>query len=173
MREQIEPIEEGSNAKAVVLHQGEGEKILFRIGLMTFKVSSSMTDNNFVICESELPPGANVDVHSHPEAETFYILDGHFTFSLETMSLPVICTRGAFVYVPPHVKHAFKNSGANSGKILGMMYPGGANGLESLFRTMGTKLEEADEIPGLNYPVEHLLDALEKIRERKAKLIQK
>lgn len=169
MEEQIEPLANGNLGKAFVLKRGEGEKILFRIGLMTYKVSSSMSNNNFVICETELPPGAYVDEHSHPEAETFYILDGHFTFFLENMKLPVTCTKGAFVNVPSYVKHAFNNSGKNSGIILGTLFPGGANGLESLFRTMGIKLEDTDEIPDLNKPVQHLLDAIKKMKENKAK----
>jgi hypothetical protein len=57
--------------KPVILQEGEGERILFRIGLMTFKVSSFQTDDNFMACETELPPEANVEPHSHPEAETF------------------------------------------------------------------------------------------------------
>jgi quercetin dioxygenase-like cupin family protein len=78
--------EKNKNWKTVVLQEGEGEKILFRIGLMTFKVSSNQTDDNFIICETELPPGVNVEPHSHPEAETFYILEGEFTFYVEDRS---------------------------------------------------------------------------------------
>lgn len=170
MKEQKEWTEaRGHRSEAVVLKGGEGEKILFRIGLMTFKVSSSMTNDNFVICETELPPGANVEAHSHSEAETFYILDGHFTFLVDDLKHPIICTKGAFVNVPPHVKHAFKNTGKDSGKILGTFFPGGANGLESLFRTMGIKIEDTDEIPDLNKPVEHLVDAIAKMREGKSR----
>jgi quercetin dioxygenase-like cupin family protein len=164
----MKPAMNENHGKAVVLHRGEGEKILFRIGLMTFKVSSSMTNNNFVICETELPPGAAVDEHSHTEAETFYILEGDFTFFLDTMEA-VICTQGAFVHVPPNVRHGFKNSGAKSGKILGTMFPGGENGLESLFRRMGIKLDDTDEIPDLNNPVESLLDTMNKMRESKVR----
>ncbi len=90
-------------ARQLYYKEGKGEKILFRIGLMTFKVSSSMSNNNFdnfVICETAVPPGANVDAHSHSEAETFYILDGHFTFFVDNMNLPIICTQGAFVSIP-------------------------------------------------------------------------
>jgi len=53
-----------TNWETVILNEGEGEKILFRIGLMTFKVSSAQTNNNFMICETELPPEANVEPHS-------------------------------------------------------------------------------------------------------------
>lgn len=154
-----------SNWKAVVLQEGEGEKILFRIGLMTFKVSSSQTDDNFMICETDLPPGAKVEPHSHPEAETFYILEGEFTFYVEDLDKPIICKKGAFISVPPNVMHSFKNSSGHKGKILGTMTPGGAKGLENLFRTFGVKLSEEDFIPDLNQPVEHLLETIHDLRK--------
>lgn len=153
--------------KPVILQEGEGEKILFRIGLMTFKVSSSQTDDNFMICETELPPGAEVDSHSHPEAETFYILEGEFTFYVEDMDKPINCTKGAFISVPPHIKHSFKNTGWRKGKIFGTMTPGGAQGLESLFRTFGAKINDTDVIPDLNRPVEHLVERINSLREKK------
>lgn len=168
MKEQMDiKQEKNPDWKSIVLRQGEGEKILFRIGLMTFKVSSSMTNDNFLICETELPPEANVEPHAHPEAETFYILDGEFTFYVEDMNKPITCEQGAFISVSPYVKHAFQNTGKKSGKILGTMIPGGANGLESLFRTMGIPLKDTDEVPDLNKPVNHLLEAMAKMRADK------
>lgn len=151
----------------VILHEGEGEKILFRIGLMTFKVSSSQTADNLMICETELPPEANVEPHAHPEAETFYILEGKFTFYVEDMHTPIVCTKGAFISVPPNISHSFKNSGGTKGKILGTMTPGGAQGLESLFRTFGVPLAPEDTIPDLNQPVAHLLNSLHELREKR------
>lgn len=152
--------------ETVILKNGEGEKILFRIGLMTFKVSSFQTNNNFLICETALPPGANVEPHSHPEAETFYILEGEFTFSIEGLSEPKKCKKGAFVSVPPYVIHSFKNSGRRKGKILGTMTPGGDEGLESLFRNFGVKVADDYIIPDLNKTIEHLIQEIDKLRNK-------
>lgn len=140
----------------VIRQPGEGEKVLFKIGLMTFKVSSALTDGQFVICETELPPKASVEPHHHPEAEVFYVLSGQFVFYVSDMRLPISCGSGAFVSVPPHVPHAFGNAGDSSGRILGMMMPGGPDGLESLFRQAGVPVARDEEIPDLNKPVEHL-----------------
>lgn len=159
--------EKVTNWKPVILHEGEGEKILFRIGLMTFKVSSSQTNDNFMICETELPPEANVESHSHLEAETFYILDGEFTFFVENMNNPIICKKGTFISVPPYITHSFKNTGGSKGKIFGTMTPGGAQGLESLFRTFGVKLTNKDVVPDLNKPVKYLIEAINGLRENK------
>src|SRR3954454_14975076 len=136
----------------VVRQPGEGERILFRIGWMTFKVSSALTDGHFIICETDLPPGANVEPHQHPEAEVFYILDGQFEFHVGDMTHPVSCGPGSFVSVPPHVPHAFGNSGHAAGQILGMMMPGGADGLESLFRKVGVPMSPDEEAPDLDRP---------------------
>ena len=152
--------------ETVILNEGEGEKILFRIGLMTFKVSSSQTNDNFMICETDLPPEANVEPHSHPEAETFYILEGEFTFLVDGFNEPKICKKGAFVSVPPYVTHSFKNSGGRKGKIFGTMTPGGAAGLESLFRNFGVKVSNDDIIPDLNRPVEHLIQEIDRLRSK-------
>jgi len=57
---------------------GEGENTFPH--RLAFKVSSSQTNDNFMICETELPPEANVEPHSHPEAETFYILKVNLLF---------------------------------------------------------------------------------------------
>jgi quercetin dioxygenase-like cupin family protein len=138
----------------VIRQPGEGEKILFKIGLMTFKVSSAMTDGQFMFCETELPPGASVEPHQHPEAEVFYILHGAFTFRVGDMDNPVSCNAGAFISVPPHVLHAFENAGPSAGRILGMMMPSGPDGLESLFRRFGVAVEREDEIPDVNAPIE-------------------
>jgi len=140
----------------VIRQPGEGEKILFKIGLMTFKAPSSLTDGHFAVCETELPPEANVEPHHHPEAEVFYILDGEFTFYVDDMARPIPCGPGAFLCVPPHVVHAFANTGKSSGRILGMMTPGGPTGLESFFRQMGVPVDRDEDVPDLNKPVGHL-----------------
>lgn len=144
----------------VVRQPGEGEKILFKIGLMTFKVSSAQTDGHFMISETELPPKASVEPHYHPEAEIFYILSGQFSFSVGDMSKPTSCGPGAFISVPPHVLHAFANTGPSSGRILGFMMPGGPDGLEDFFRQVGVPITRDEEIPNLNQSVEHLQAAI-------------
>lgn len=158
---------QNENWETIILQKGEGEKILFRIGLMTFKISSSQSNNSVMICETELPPEAYVEPHSHPEAETFYILDGEFTFYVENMNKPIECATGAFISVPPHIEHSFKNTGKKKGKIFGTLMPGGAKGLESLFRTLGVELTENDGIPDLDKPVNHLTEAIKKLRKNR------
>ena len=156
MKEDVSLDDGSAKWETVILNEGEGEKILFRIGLMTFKVASSQTNNAFVACETELPPEANVEPHAHPEAELFYILEGEFTFLVEGVAAPQVCKKGAFVLVPPYVVHSFKNTGARKGKIFGMITPGGAKGLESLFRNFGVQLSESDITPEMTTSISNL-----------------
>lgn len=149
----------------IIRQPGEGEKILFRIGLMTFKVSSALTDGHFAICETELPPGCNVEQHQHPEAEVFYIIAGQFEFTVGAMEQPVSCGPGSFISVPPNVPHAFGNTGTLPGKILGMLMPADPNGLESLFLKLGIPISAEDNIPDLSQPVEHLQEFIARRRQ--------
>ncbi len=118
-----------------------------------------------MICETELPPEANVEPHSHQEAETFYILDGEFTFYLEDMNKPIKCEKGAFICTPPFTGHAVKNESQQLGKILGMIIPAGATVLDNLFRIMGVSLSEDDKVPYLNQPVERLLEEIKRLKK--------
>lgn len=147
----------------VVRQPGGGEQILFKIGLMTFKASSADTDGQFVVCETVLPPGAAVEPHQHPEAEWFYVLSGEFAFWVGDAAEggePIVCGPGAFVSVPPHVRHAYEHRGATAGRILGMMMPGGSGGLESFFRQMGVPIRGPEDVPDLDQPVAHLRDVI-------------
>lgn len=142
--------------ETIILQPFEGEKRLFKIGLMTFKAPSTKTDGQFAFIETELPPGSRVERHHHPEAEMFYIVSGSFNFWIGDAAEGVTCGTGAFVCVPPNVPHSFANSGQRSGRIFGMLAPGRPDGLESFFRAMSIPISEPAEIPDLNQSVEHI-----------------
>jgi quercetin dioxygenase-like cupin family protein len=142
--------------ETVILQPGEGERRLFRIGLMTFKALSHQTAEQFAFIETELPPDASVERHQHPEAEMFYILAGQFRFWIADDEEGVECGPGAFLLVPPHVEHAFANAGDGPGRIFGMLTPARPDGLESLFRTLSVPVRTREDLPDLTQPVEHL-----------------
>jgi quercetin dioxygenase-like cupin family protein len=144
----------------IILHPFEGEKRLFKIGLMTFKAPSSKTDGHFAFIETELPPGASVERHQHSEAEMFYILSGQFDFWIAETSESVRCRAGAFLLVPPHVSHAFANTGEQSGMIFGMLAPAKDGGLESFFRAMSIPIDEGEEALDMNQPVERVQEII-------------
>lgn len=150
--------------KTVMRADGEGEQILFKVGLMTFKATSAETNGQFAFIETILPPGARVEPHQHPEAEVFYILDSEITFWIGDEPQGTISGKGAFLSVPPHIRHAYWNHADAPGKILGMLAPGSDGGLESFFRQVGVPLQTGDEVPDLTRSVEHLHEEIARRR---------
>lgn len=140
----------------VVRAPGAGEQILFKVGLMTFKASSADTDGQFALIETVLPPDASVELHSHIEAEWWYVLEGAFSFTLGNAHEKHFAERGSFVCAPPHVLHAYSNVGRTAGRLLGMLLPGGDGGLETFFRQVGLAVHRPEDVPDLNEPVERL-----------------
>jgi quercetin dioxygenase-like cupin family protein len=55
------------------------------------------------------PPGAGVDLHRHPYAETFVVRGGRATFTVDDES--VDARPGQIVVVPAGAAHGFVNSG--------------------------------------------------------------
>jgi quercetin dioxygenase-like cupin family protein len=142
--------------QTVVRRPGEGEQILFKVGLMTFLASSTETGGTFALLETVLPPGAAVEPHQHPEAEWWYVLAGEFSFAIGDPAEVVIAGPGTFLSVPPHVRHAYEHQGQTAGRLLGMLLPGGAGGLEAFFRQVGVPVRGPADIPDLDQPVAHL-----------------
>ena len=142
--------------QTIVRRPGEGEQILFKVGLMTFRATSAETDGQFALIETVLPPGAAVEPHQHPEAEWWYVLAGEFRFVIGEPAEEVVVGPGTFVSVPPHVRHAYEHVGRIAGRLLGMLLPGGDGGLETFFRQVGVPVRGPADVPDLSQPVAHL-----------------
>ncbi|HEY6960276.1 MAG TPA: cupin domain-containing protein [Gaiellaceae bacterium] len=69
-------------------------------------VSGEDTDGRFALWETVLPCGAAPPLHTHPQDETFYVLDGALTVWAEESASS--CGRGDVVFVPGGVPHAFR-----------------------------------------------------------------
>jgi quercetin dioxygenase-like cupin family protein len=54
-------------------------------------------------------PGEGPDLHVHPYEETFFMLEGSATFSVNGESIEA--TAGEIVIAPAGARHGFKNSG--------------------------------------------------------------
>ena len=144
----------------VVRRPGEGEQVLFKVGLMTFLATSAETDGHFALLETVLPPGAAVEPHQHPEAEWWYVLAGEFRFHVGDPATAVVAGPGTFLSVPPHVRHAYEQVGPTACRLLGMLLPGGDGGLETFFRRVGVPVRGPADVPDLDAPVEHLHAAI-------------
>ena len=70
------------------------------------KLSGAQTNRRFALWEAVLPRDAAPPMHTHPEDETFYVLDGELITWADT--LVERCGPGAAVFVPGGVPHAFR-----------------------------------------------------------------
>jgi quercetin dioxygenase-like cupin family protein len=72
---------------------------------------SSPTEDAYCVVMGTIPPGGGVPLHSHPDAESFYVLSGDVealvqtTGGLEWQRL----VPGDFIHIPAGVKHAWRN----------------------------------------------------------------
>ena len=55
---------------------GEGEHRWFLGVLSTHKVNGADTDGRLAVMEMTFPQGASPPLHTHPQDETFYVLEG-------------------------------------------------------------------------------------------------
>ena len=92
--------------KAVVVRPGEGH----RVGNVEFLARSADTPRfNLAVIEIQAHRGGP-PIHAHAaEDDSFYILEGELTFTVEDEV--VVAGPGTFVLVPPGLQHTFRNDG--------------------------------------------------------------
>lgn len=92
--------------KAVVRRAGEGEKRwFFGGGVWTWKLDSAETDGQLSVVEVEMESGKCTPLHTHPIAESLWVLDGDLRYHIAGDE--VTLSAGDFVMVPAGVPHAF------------------------------------------------------------------
>jgi mannose-6-phosphate isomerase-like protein (cupin superfamily) len=92
----------------------------------TLKASSEETGGAVTVFESTRPAGdtGGPQAHLHRDAdEMFYVLEGEYRFQLGDRV--VDAPRGTFVFIPRGTPHAFRNKGAETGRMLTVVMPGG------------------------------------------------
>lgn len=108
---------------------GERQTIAIGPGLTIVKLGSAHTNGAMTLVEGIFPPGAaSVPLHMHPEAETFYALDGEVDFSgVGDDSRPYTfrVRPGDVVHVPPRTPHQFAVAGAAPARGIVIVQPGG------------------------------------------------
>lgn len=112
---------------AVALGPGEGRRVGARPtgGGATLKVGIGESAGTLSIFESSQPAGdpSGPPLHRHAFDESFYVLEGDYTFKLGDRTLTA--TLGSFVYVPAGMLHAFRRLGPGGGRMLTICHPGG------------------------------------------------
>jgi mannose-6-phosphate isomerase-like protein (cupin superfamily) len=126
----------------ITRQSGQGEAFWVLGDHYTFKVSSEETMGSLAIVEVTAFPqnGPPPHIH-HREDESFYILDGTFSFKLGNRTFEA--GPRDFIQIPQGTLHTYKNIGEKPGRFVVVLTPGG---FENFFREIGEPAQQ-DAIP--------------------------
>jgi quercetin dioxygenase-like cupin family protein len=81
---------------------------------------SPLSEDAYSVMTGMIPPGASVPLHSHEDAESFYLLSGEPEALVQTVDGLQWQTLkpGDFIHIPGGVKHAWRNSSAKAASTL-------------------------------------------------------
>jgi quercetin dioxygenase-like cupin family protein len=115
------------------------------------KLLSGQTAESVMLFEETVPPGTGTPFHLHHDSdEVAYVLSGEITFLIG--DAVTVGGAGSCAFFPRTVRHAWKNTGAETGRVIFLYTPAGA----------GKVFEERAEHPAMS-----LSDAeLEEMRRR-------
>jgi len=129
-------------ARAQVVAAG-ADPIWFLGTVARMKLTGDDTGGRFALWEGVLPHGAAPPLHSHPQDETFYLLDGELTAWLvapeeadgpdwvEACARP--CRPGAAIFAPAGTPHSFRVE-SDTARMLFLSTPAG---IEDYVRELG------------------------------------
>lgn len=95
---------EGRDVEPLVVSEAEG--LWFLGTLSRVLLDGEQTAGRFAVIEILFPKDASPPLHSHPQDETFYILDGEVTVWIENRSQ--LCRTGAIAFAPGGTPHSFR-----------------------------------------------------------------
>jgi quercetin dioxygenase-like cupin family protein len=101
----------------------------YDLGIITLRllVGTDQTNGAFALGEFSGGEGPWTVPHTHEKTEeSFYVLDGSFTFALEDDE--VEAGPGSFILVPRSTKHVLR-AGPGGGRLLTLWTPGGAEAM--------------------------------------------
>jgi quercetin dioxygenase-like cupin family protein len=94
----------------------------------TLKLRNGETDERVMMFEEVAPVGAVTSMHLHHDSdEVAYVLSGEITFKIG--DLVTVGGPGTCAFMPREVAHAWKSTGAETGRVLFMYTPGRAGKL--------------------------------------------
>jgi quercetin dioxygenase-like cupin family protein len=90
--------------------------------LVRLRLTGDETGGRFALWEATLPRGAAPPQHTHPQDETFYVLEGRVVAWVESERRE--CEPGAAVFVPGGTPHAFRVE-SDTARMLFLSTPAG------------------------------------------------
>lgn len=104
----------------------EAPPLWFLGTVVRFKLTGEHTGGRFALWEGMLPQGAAPPLHSHPQDETLYVLDGEISAWLGDPQTTAgrTCRSGAAIYAPGGAPHTFRVE-SGTARVLFISTPGG------------------------------------------------
>jgi quercetin dioxygenase-like cupin family protein len=118
----------GSGARVTWEAAGDGERRWFAGTLATITVPGEASDGRFALIEFLFPHGASPPLHTHPQDESYVVLEGHLTVQAAGERFEL--TAGGTALVPMGVPHTFRVD-SETARVLVLSTPAG---LERLVR---------------------------------------
>jgi quercetin dioxygenase-like cupin family protein len=120
----------------------DGDTLWFLGTLAKMKLDGRQTGGRFALWEGVFPHGAAPPLHSHPQDETFYVLEGEITAWLVEPELArdavdpsawvdtrgTRCPSGTVVFAPGGTPHTFRVE-SDTARMLMLSTPGGIDNL--------------------------------------------
>lgn len=135
-----------TSAKPLVVGPDGGEAIWFLGTLAIIRVSGEDTDGRYALFEALLPKDAAPRFHSHPQDETFIVLDGEIDFWIGDDRRT--CIAGSLAFAPAKTPHSFLVR-SDVARVLTLSTPAG---IEQMVRRLGTRAERRGLPPDDLYP---------------------
>jgi quercetin dioxygenase-like cupin family protein len=117
------------NPNGLVMASGEGAVWSMEPGRKSvLKLQNRDTEQSVMMFEETAPVGTVTPMHLHHDSdEVAYVLSGEITFKIGDQI--TVGGPGTSAFMPRDVPHAWKSTGAETGRVLFLYMPGRAGGL--------------------------------------------
>lgn len=132
--------------RAVLVTPDSGEARWFLGTLATIKIAGEQTGGRYAIFENLLPHEAAPPLHSHPQDETFYVIEGALTVWID--GAPKRCSAGSIAFFPGGAPHTFFVE-SETARVLVLSTPAG---IERFVRALSEPARERRLPDDDNYP---------------------
>jgi quercetin dioxygenase-like cupin family protein len=127
-----------ASSTATVRNPREGRTVAVVGDVYRFLATGEDTNGKYAMWEALVPPGGGPPPHVHSrEEESFYVLEGEITFTIDGKT--VVATTGTFANMPVGVSHSFRNASNKPARMILSVAPAG---LENMFFEVGVPLPE-------------------------------
>ena len=111
-------------AQVIQLKAGEGPTYSMVGDVYRVLATGEQTGGAYALCEARVLPGGGPPPHiHHREDESFYVLEGEITFTVNGQK--ITARAGSFVQGPRGIPHAFKNESHAPARMLIQVAPPG------------------------------------------------